>query len=1259
MPTTQTVSETFDTAGEYTYDIPAEAESVWVELEGAGGGNGNANGGAGGYAEGNIPVSVAAGATLTIRVGGGGDDGEVSDGGYNGGGNTGGYYGSGTGGGASDIRIGGTTLDDRVAVAAGGGGTGGSDSAYVDDNHGGDGGGLQGQDGYDTGAGGGGTQTAGGAGSGDGEDGSFGVGGDGGTGTVYGGAGGGGWYGGGGADSDGSGAASGGGGGGSSYIDDLTNATTTTGGGAAPEGDGSVYVEYDITVEAPTDLAVTGERNTELDLSWTEVDTEVDGYRLYRSTTSPVDPATDTLVVDLAQGTQSYTDTGLDHGTDYYYLLEAYQSDGSGGEVTETSNEANGTTTIPDVTGFVLDGSVQGELLAQEFDAGLNTGQYRIRWKRSVNSTYDPADEATVPFDADPLEYNIMGVLDGEQYDVGIRTETTDVTGTWHQANEITKLHAASSLTATSVGKHSVGLGWTVESDFDGSQQLWRRREDGKRDRVYDDPDDGELLATLDTVTESYTDDSAGLYPEREYTYTVREQTQYVYADATLTTETESAGLAQSAAPPRGWHVELDHPSGQTLTPQILDGARLEPRVNDLPRARIPIPRDDAYALQSYEGAPMRVYRDGARQPIDELRDVVIEPGRAALVGVGGTQLERRIQRDVDQEAAHTLASDLIATETSYAAVVDAPDVDEVLDEPLQTASTGTEFEEFFSPKATEPVVFRDGGLEPARTSFLKDIEYYIVGGASALSDPIYSMGECYTFDTSGDGLESTSFSVEYTIPADAVGISARVGCDTGSPAYFRVHVVDDSSGTSLGKATFADIGYGSSPGWFGDSTDLTSSGFTPWDGGDIPPGEYRIEVDCYWDGDLVYFDAASLHDMRYYDSTDFDENGELTDGKALDRPADYKPVTVESDDAQTVYSVTTGYLDTTWDDTSGAQAIALSNDNGRSWTEVENATSLTTSFDVLGADLRARLSFDGYEPDGVRSQSPRYGYAPQRVESYELSFDGDDTPLVVNASWDTDLLDVLVEIAEQSDSLFEVRYSDANGGIEIHWAQAGQRASAEALSLANYSVTKRGDRTLRATVLGGGRSETETISADLGTPISLAHTNLIPGTETVRDADTGERFEYLQDYTLQNTTGTIELLADGSITDGQPLEVSYNYKVSGTYEADAYDGDPRYDRTATISGITTERGCELAAKLIVDTTSEPRWEADVEIPASAALDGLLEALDLEAVPGEAMSVYDLTVSPERLSLRLGSRERVRETIEQIRSTVETASERV
>ncbi|WP_265108227.1 hypothetical protein [Halosolutus halophilus] len=41
------------------------------------------------------------------------------------------------------------------------------------------------------------------------------------------------------------------------------------------------------------------------------------------------------------------------------------------------------------------------------------------------------------------------------------------------------------------------------------------------------------------------------------------------------------------------------------------------------------------------------------------------------------------------------------------------------------------------------------------------------------------------------------------------------------------------------------------------------------------------------------------------------------------------------------------------------------------------------------------------------------------------------------------------------------------------------------------------------------------------------------------------------------------------------------------------------------------------------------------------------------------MSVYDFEITPERLSLRLGSRKRGEDSIEQIRSTVDATSDRI
>ncbi|WP_162845944.1 glycine-rich protein [Seongchinamella sediminis] len=234
------VTETFDHTGAVqTWVVPAGVTEVSLEAWGAEGGGAydcsdvNENdGGLGGYATGTLAVTE--GQTLEIYVGGfPGDPGPVSGqpGGFNGGGD-GGRYGAG-GGGASDVRVGGSTLADRVLVAGGGGGGNGGCPQH---GAGGDGGGLVGADGT---AGnnwtpaGGGSQVAGGAaGSSPGTAGALGLGG---SNAAYHIAGGGGGYYGGGS------AYAAGGGGGSSYIGGVSGGSTAAG---QRSGHGSVVITY-------------------------------------------------------------------------------------------------------------------------------------------------------------------------------------------------------------------------------------------------------------------------------------------------------------------------------------------------------------------------------------------------------------------------------------------------------------------------------------------------------------------------------------------------------------------------------------------------------------------------------------------------------------------------------------------------------------------------------------------------------------------------------------------------------------------------------------------------------------------------------------------------------------------------------------------------------------------------------------------------------------------------------------------------------
>lgn len=234
------------TGSAQTWVVPPNCiDSILVDVQGAQGhASGSTNFGQGGRVQ--TKVKVTGGQTLNIYVGG---EGNSNTGGWNGGGN-GGSSTYGAGGGSSDIRINGTTLNDRIVVAGGGGGTG--SNCGTNSVPGGHGGGLTGESGCAntincsgldcqyTGAGG--TQSNGGAkantthGScGGTNNGSFGSGGS--NSGTYGTGGGGGWYGGGSGCFEGAG-------GGSSYTDPNHCSSTVIHTQGFKQGNGQITISW-------------------------------------------------------------------------------------------------------------------------------------------------------------------------------------------------------------------------------------------------------------------------------------------------------------------------------------------------------------------------------------------------------------------------------------------------------------------------------------------------------------------------------------------------------------------------------------------------------------------------------------------------------------------------------------------------------------------------------------------------------------------------------------------------------------------------------------------------------------------------------------------------------------------------------------------------------------------------------------------------------------------------------------------------------
>jgi hypothetical protein len=243
--TVQTINFNY-TGTTQQWTVPNGVTSINVLLKGAAGISGispgsDGTGGLGGQLQ--ATIAVTPGQILNIFIGG--TPTCLSCAGWNGGGAgqsgglSGNTYGSGGGGGASDIRIGGTSLSQRVLVAAGGGGGGCFCYCCTYGNAGAGGGLVGGNASYPFGTdysfyfGFGATQSAGGVGGAASNDGLLGLGGNG---QNFGGGGGGGYYGGGGGSNDM------GGGGGSSYA--ISSATNVVHSSGVNAGNGFASISY-------------------------------------------------------------------------------------------------------------------------------------------------------------------------------------------------------------------------------------------------------------------------------------------------------------------------------------------------------------------------------------------------------------------------------------------------------------------------------------------------------------------------------------------------------------------------------------------------------------------------------------------------------------------------------------------------------------------------------------------------------------------------------------------------------------------------------------------------------------------------------------------------------------------------------------------------------------------------------------------------------------------------------------------------------
>lgn len=535
---------------------------------------------------------------------------------------------------------------------------------------------------------------------------------------------------------------------------------------------------------------------------------------------------------------------------------------------------------------------------------------------------------------------------------------------------------------------------------------------------------------------------------------------------------------------------------------------------------------------------------------------------------LSGYGVEYDLTRDeTTRTFTNTFVADAIQTvwnnDTDFTATVTAPTAQNtVTNQQIQEADTDAEFNAITSNIAdTTPFVVRNSNVESAQTAHFIEAEAasddsgvsgYSVTTAS-LGNPLvgideWSEGSGIQLDTTGDEARWRVTDVtlsagqdldglDYTIPEAHVGLAvrhSRSGDQTdvvGVDWYInnnKVGAKADGTGLALSWTAMSDSAYGSA-GW-ADPPDR-QSGF-----GDLDTSEVDIRVEVTEDtGATDYeFDAICLFDKRYHDHSNFDNSVDVNQGN-LDSPELYPEEQLAFDLATDEWTITSATLTTTWNNTSGNQRIQLRHANGTygpsDGTE-NNTTSITHDMgSEEGSTVQGRARFDSF-PIGTsaNSSTPKFNYNGQNLESWTLTYDGDDRPVINQDTIEGSVFQVLQELHRRGRMDFWVDH--ASDSKNANSAEAGDvtdtlgdvtvKDRTRTVDLRDYAnhVTVRGK-----TVSGSRLTKTTSADAEINT-YGKEHADVFTTLGSQEEVNVRARSELSDLLGERETTGEVTIVA-------------------------------------------------------------------------------------------------------------------------------------
>jgi len=247
---------------------------------------------------------------------------------------------------------------------------------------------------------------------------------------------------------------------------------------------------------SPSNLTATVIGDSEIQLTWSDNNSFEAGYKLERSE----DAVTFTQIAVLGANSTTYTDTGLNYGTDYTYRVKAFTDDNESGYA--TSNTTTMSISSPtNLTATAIDD--QSLQLTWTDNCSFESG-YRL--ERSDGGSFTQIAE----LEANVTEYTDTGLNYGTDYTYRVKAFTDDNESDYATSNTTnTSFPAPTNLTATPLNESEILLNWSDNCSFEIGYRV-ERSSGGSFTQI----------AEIEANVTEYTD--TGLNYGTDYTYTYR-----------------------------------------------------------------------------------------------------------------------------------------------------------------------------------------------------------------------------------------------------------------------------------------------------------------------------------------------------------------------------------------------------------------------------------------------------------------------------------------------------------------------------------------------------------------------------------------------------------------------------------------------------------------------------------------------------------------------------------------------------------------